>query len=158
MKFQTLRLGKCNRPVFSLGHKLYHWHSTNHGFSFSVSISIYERLENLWEALKFVLVWMHFTSPFCWADISPAGLWTCPRLRNLLRGISNTDKFERPKITSKIRDCPKNKRNESDSSSFMQSYSKENGKYAIDLEPRSKPRSANLSSVMLKILPTWVIY
>ena len=46
-----------------------------------------------------------FPSPFCFA-YSPAGSWTRPRFHNLLSGISNINKLEIPRITSKTMDGP----------------------------------------------------
>ena len=71
-------------------------------FYFAVAISIHERLGNLWEASKFVLLWVHFLCHFVRPLYFLATLWICPRLHNLLSGISNINKLERPKITN----CP----------------------------------------------------
>ena len=88
-------------------------------FYFAVAISIHERLGNLREASKFVLLWVYFLRNFVPAilDHSPAGPWTRPRPHNLLSRISNIDKKERPKFT--------------DSPAFHQSQSKENAKCVI---------------------------
>lgn len=75
-------------------------------FYFAVAINIHERLGNLLEASKSLLLWVHFLCHFVRPLYFPAGLWIRPRLHNLLSEISNINTSERPKITSKISDGP----------------------------------------------------
>ena len=122
-------MGKCYRTAWvQLLWKSYH--ST---LPFALLyICIYERPGNLQEALKFELLWEHF---FCHSIM---GSWTRPRLHNFLIGISNMNKFEQPKISSYAAQLVLNKMVEEKkaqiyeaSQSFMQSHSKENGKYLM---------------------------
>ena len=87
-------------------------------FYFAVAISIHERLGNLWEASKSLLLWVHFLCHFVRPLYFLATLWIRPRLHNLLSGISNINKMAKGE-KSQISEA---------SRSFMQSHSNENGK------------------------------
>ena len=53
--------------------------------------------------------WVHFLHHEIFCSVySPVGSQTCPRVHNLLSRISNKNKLERPKTTSKITNGPTN--------------------------------------------------
>ena len=92
-KFQALRWETATHLTLVLGASYITDIPHCHLF-FAVAIWIYERPVNLWEASKFVLLWVYFLHHFCSA-YCPA--WTCPKLRNLLSRISNINKMAKGK-------------------------------------------------------------
>ena len=102
-KFRALvMLGKCNRPEFSLGHNLYHWHSTL-PFFLCCGYKYIWKTRKTPGSLKICVPLSAFPLPSCSA-YSPAGSWTRPSLHNLPRGISNINtKWRRERNHKSIR-------------------------------------------------------
>ena len=98
----SVTLRKCNTPELSLGSKLYHWHWTLPSFLCCGFKYMWKTGKSL-GSLEICVALSAFPLPFCSA-YSLADSWIRPRLHNLLlvSGISNRNKLEWPKITSKV--------------------------------------------------------